>query len=61
MPHRPTAEQPIAAAGFGLQQAAVGAERLAYCGGMDLEGIIHDDRTRPDAIHQFVLGDELAG
>ncbi len=28
---------------------------------MNLERIIHDNRTRPDAIHQFVLGDKFTG
>jgi hypothetical protein len=28
---------------------------------VDLKGVFLDDRTRPDVIHQFVLGNELAG
>src|SRR5262249_11304646 len=29
--------------------------------GMNLERVLRDDRARPDAAHQLVLGDELAG
>ena len=28
---------------------------------MDLESVFPDDRAGPDAIHQFVFGDEIAG
>lgn len=28
---------------------------------MNLKCIFHDDRPRPDAVHQFVLGDKFPG
>ena len=59
MPDRPTTEQAIASARFSFEQAAVGTERLTNGCGMNLERIFHDDRTGPDAVHQFVLGDKF--
>src|SRR5262249_535265 len=41
-------------------QAAVRAQRLADGGDVDLQGVLFDDRAGPDAVHQIVLGDELA-
>ena len=60
-PDGPIAEQAIAAAGLGLQQSPIRTERLADRRRMNLQRVFHDDRAGPDAVHQFVFGDELAG
>ena len=57
----PVTEQSIAAARYGLQQTPIGTKRLADRHRMNMEGAIHDDRAGPDAVHQFVFGDEFTG
>ena len=61
MPDRPVTKQAIAAARFGLEQTLVRTEGLADRGCMNLERVFHDDGARPDAVHQLVFGDKLAG
>jgi len=60
-PDGPFTEQTIAATGLGLQQAPIGTERLAHRCRVNLKRVFHDDGTGPDAVHQFVFGDQFAG
>ena len=57
----PVTEQAIAAARFGLQQTPIGTKRLADRHRMNMQCIFRDDRAWPDAIHQLIFGDDLAG
>jgi hypothetical protein len=60
-PYRPVAKQAIATTGFGLQQSPIGTERLADGHRMHLKRVFQNNRARPDAVHQLILGDEFAG
>jgi hypothetical protein len=57
----PVTQQSIAAARFGLQKVPEGAKRLADRHGMNVQRVVGDDRARPDAVHQLVFADDLAG
>jgi hypothetical protein len=59
--HRPITKQAITAARLGFQQTPIRAKRLTDRGGMDMKRAFHDNRTGPNAIHQFVFGNELSG
>jgi hypothetical protein len=60
MPDRPFSEQAIPPARLRLEQASIRAERLADGCRVNLKRVLQDDRTWPDAAHQFVFGDKLA-
>ena len=60
-PDGPFTEQTIATAGLGLQQTPIRTERLANRCCVNLKRVFHDYRAGPDAMHQLVLCDELAG
>ena len=60
-PDSPVTEQAIAAARPGLQQSPIRTERLADRHRMNLQRVFRDNRAWPDAIHQLVFSDSLAG
>src|SRR5258705_10953224 len=51
----------IATPGRRPQEFTIGAERLANCRYVKLKCIVLDNRARPYATREIVLGDELAG
>ena len=56
----PVAKQAIAAARLSLQQTPIRTKRLADRARMNVKCIFPDDRARPDAMRQFVFGDDLS-
>src|SRR5208282_3474454 len=61
LPNGPSSEQAIAATKRRLQHSPIRAERLADRGYVNLKGTLLDDRARPNAAEDLVLGDELTG
>src|SRR5258708_18483146 len=57
----PITEQAIATPGRRPQEFTIRAERLANCRYVKLKCIVLDNRARPYATREIVLGDELAG
>ena len=57
---RPVADQAIASPARGLHHAAVRPKSLAQGGHVHLERVLLDDRGRPDARHELILGDQRA-
>src|ERR1700674_387881 len=55
----PRTEQAIATTGRRLQHFTITTERLANRGYVNLKGIFFDDRARPYASREVVLGDKL--
>src|ERR1700738_2946614 len=60
LPDGPASEQTVAAAGCRLQHSAIRTERLANGRNVNLNRVLLDDPA-PDAPHQVILADELAG
>jgi hypothetical protein len=60
-PNSPFTEKAIAAAGLGLQQTPIWAKRLTHRRSVDMQRAVHDNRAGPDAVHQLVFRDKLAG
>src|SRR5260370_7425840 len=57
----PITEQAIATPGRRPQEFTIRAERLANCRYVKLKCIVLDNRARPYATREIVLGDELPG
>ncbi|HZX84226.1 MAG TPA: hypothetical protein VFF19_11715 [Reyranella sp.] len=55
---RPASDEPIAAAGIGLEQGPVRPQRLADRMDMDPQGVLLDDSPLPDVLDELVLADE---
>jgi hypothetical protein len=61
LPGRPRPDQAITPAGRRLEHSSIAAERLADRRYVGVEGIFPDNHASPDAPHEFILADEVAG
>ena len=57
----PVTEQAIAAARLSFQQTPIRPKSLADRHRVNMQRVFRDDRARPNAIHELVFGDDLAG
>lgn len=57
---RPLAKNTIASTRNGLQQIPIFSERLTNCRYVNLNRIVFDDESGPDALHKVVFGYNIA-